>query len=370
MMSTRTVLAVCGLLAGALLLLPAQVDEAPGAQASHRGDILCPTGPPPTRDGVFALEEYAENFFDPQTKILISFHCLEDSNRTMHVGLISPWQGWTEMRFQATDEWDGSYNAVRLAMSGGEVQAVDGYVEGATTRFADDRAIGGTYDLIGATGVLGSERNVYEFGFPLFSADAYDSQLTLNGSFYFQLAYATDEGPFMESEPHFIQIGQFISPGEPTSLELTLPPGGVALEVAEVIVTLRDERGQPLSLRPVSAFVQTTFGFLDLGVSTTSAQGVASFEYAPRDEGSYLVGAAFPGEDGHLASVSWFSLVVTSVGEGFSLLPRDLAIIQTLIVLVLGLVWGTYGYSLFIVRQAMRASQKEGGSRDEATPHE
>ncbi|MFQ6013307.1 MAG: hypothetical protein ACE5LS_06660 [Thermoplasmata archaeon] len=369
MRAAGVVLAMCGLLIGALLVLPAPVDIAPGAQASHRGDILCPAGAQPTGDGVLAPEEYMENFFDPQTKTLVSFHCLEDANRTMHVGLISPWPGWTELRFQATDEWNGSYNVVRLSMAGGEVVALDGY-RGATTPFVDDLTLGGTYDVIGAAGASGSEHQIYEFAFPLFSNDVYDSRLTLNGSFYFQLAYATDEGPFMESQPHFIQIGQFPTPGTPTSLELTPPPGNVALEVAEVLVTLRDERGQPLSLRPVSAFVRTTFGFLDLGISSTNAQGVASFDYAPRDGGSFLMGAAFPGEDGHLASVSWVSLVVSAVGEGLSLLPRDLLVIQTLIVLVVGLVWGTYGYSLFLVRQALRAPQQEGRSRNDTEPHE
>ncbi|MFQ5907705.1 MAG: hypothetical protein ACE5JE_02600 [Thermoplasmata archaeon] len=370
MRRTPTILLVCGLLALVLLLLPPPVDPAPGAQGSHRGDILCPAGPLPTQNGAPAFEEFAENFFDSQTKTVVYFHCMEDAKRTMHVGLISPWQGWTEMRFQSTDEWDGSYNVVRLSMSDGEVEAVDGYLAEATSSFVDDRTLGGTFDVIGVTGGVASEHTVYEFGFPLFSADVYDSQLTRNGSFYFQLAYATEEGPFIESEPHFIQIGQFISPGEPTSLEVSLPPGGVALGTAEVIVTLRDERGQPLPLRPVSAFVQTTFGFLDLGLSTTNAQGVASFEYTPRDEGSYLMGAAFPGEGGYTASVSWVSLAVSLAPEGFSLIPRDLAIIQTLIVLVIGLVWGTYGYSLFVVRQAMKAPLQEEGTQDEATPRQ
>ncbi len=356
---------VLSLFASALLLglitLPGPADLAGPAQATHRGDIECPTSPLPEPDGSVSPGEYLENFFDPLTKTLIYFTCGLDAGRTMHTAVITPWAGWTELRFQAADEWNGQYNVVRVSMPEDTVEAVDGFLAGADSAFANDLTLGGTNDVLNVAAGRGSESYVYEFSFPLLSADSFDSRLRSNGSFSFQVAHASESFTVLESEPHFLQIGQFPAQGRWTSVEMSVPAGNEPLNDSEIVVTLRDDRSRPLAFRPLSVFAQTTFGFLDLGSVLTNEQGLASVTYMPRDEGEYLVGAAFAGEEGYLASVEWMPLVLTSAPPPTSLLPRDRLVIQTLIILVVGGVWITYGYSLLIVRQAVRGEGEEAG---------
>jgi len=359
----RAAIAFAALIFLVVLVLPGPTDLAPGAQATHEGDIMCPSTPVPVHDGFLQPGEYRESFFDPKTKVLLYFNCVQDANRTFHVGLATPWDEWTDLRFQATDVWNGDFNVVRVSMKGESAEALDGFMWGAGPNFAEDISVGGSHDIAGLVGRLSSDYYVYEFAFPLLSSDAYDSQLTINGSFYFQLAYATEMATFLESDAHFIQIGQVPSGSRWTSLDLSLPQGNVALEAAEILVGLRDDRFRPMAFMPISVFVRTTFGFLDLGTVLTNEDGLASVPYAPRDEGAYIVGAAFEGERGYLASASWRSLVLTPVPASPTLLPRDLLVIQTLIVLVVGSVWATYAYSLFIVWQGLRASREASSER-------
>ncbi|MEE9600176.1 MAG: hypothetical protein V3W22_00545 [Thermoplasmata archaeon] len=341
-----------------LLTLPGPGGLSPLAQATHRGDVVCPPGIEPVHDGVLHPGEYSENFFDPRTKILVYFSCMEDTTRPMHVALMSPSDDWTEMRFQATDEWNGDFNAVRLSLLGSAVNAIDGFVQGTGSDFIDDLTVGGSYDVLDPVVVPGSNYHVYEFAFPLSSFDVYDSQLAGNGSFYFQLGYADDAGSTMESDPHFIQIGQNPPSGRWTFMELSLPWGAAPLEEAEILVSLRDETFRPLALKPVSVFANTAFGFLDIGTVLTNEQGVASVKHTPRDEGAYLLGAAFAGESGYLASVDWHQMVMTSPTPQPTQLPEKSLQIQTIIVIIVGGVWGTYAYCLFVLRQALRAPDR------------
>jgi hypothetical protein len=328
------------------------------ADATHDGDIVCPGGPDPEHDGALARGEYTESFFDPKTKILIYFTCLEDPDRTMHLGLVSPGDQWTEVRFQATDVWNGVFNVVRVAPTGPSGEAIDGFLDGAETGFVEDSSVGGTHDVEDLFSARRGDHYVHEFAIPLLSADPFDSQLTVNGSFAFQLVYR-DGAQVAESETRFLQIGQLPAEGQWTTLELSLPEGNEPAEPVEVIVTLRDNRSRPLAFRPISVFVQTAFGFLDLGNELTSEQGIASFEYAPLGGETYLIGAAFEGERGHLASVVWLQLVLTPATPDLSLFPRDVLIVQAVIVLVVGGIWASYVYSLVILRQVLRPPKGE-----------
>ncbi len=357
MRSMVTVLVLASFLLLVALLTPMPNSPIPAASATHGGDILCPSRPDPIHDGTILPEEYAENFFDPRTKTLIYFNCKQDANRTMHLALVSPRNEWTEIRFQATNEWNGNFNAIRVSMSGPSAEGLDGFVEGTAPGFVDDQTLGGTYDVAGLVGAMGRDSYIYEFAVPLLSSDSYDSQLTVNGSFAFQLVLGNGETS-AESEPQFLQIGQLPASGLWTSVELSLPEGNLPEDAAEMLVSLRDNRSRPLAFRPVSVFVRTTFGFLDVETVLTNEQGVASVLYAPREAGSYLVGAAFGGESGFLASVSWLQLVLSSPTSDLTILPSGDLMVRAVIVLVVGGVWGAYAYSVLVVRQALRS--KEG----------
>lgn len=346
------------------LLLPGPAHLTRPVEATHRGDIECPAAPLPNQDGSISEGEYLENFFDPRTKTLAYFTCVQDTSRTMHVALVTPWDGWMELRFQATDEWNGTYNVVRVSMREGTPEALDGFQEGPEAPFVADFSLGGSDDVLNLAAREASESYLYEFSLPLFSSDAYDSRLTSNGSFRFQLVNAAGESALAESDPQFLQIGQFPAEGRWTSLEMSLPPGNEALEPSEILVALRDDHTRPLPLRPLDVFARTTFGFLELGTVQTNEQGLASVTYTPRGEGEYLIGVAFAGEKGYLASVDWMPLSVTAAPPPSSPFPRDLLPVPALIVAVVGGVWGTYAYTLYLLRQARDG---RGGVREHET---
>lgn len=348
----------------AMVLMPLPNGPVHSANATHDGDILCPSRPDPVHDGVVQPDEYSENYFDPRTKILVYFNCKQDANRTMHMALISPGDDWTEVRFQATNVWNGDFNAVRVFMSGPSAEGLDGFIDGSAASFVEDQTVGGTYDVEGLVGASGSDHYIYEFAFPLLSSDSFDSQLTVNGSFAFQLVLGNGDA-IAESEPQFLQIGQFPTRGLWTSVELSLPEGNIPVDSAEIVVSLRDNRSRPLAFRPVSVFVQTTFGFLDVETVLTNEQGVASVLYAPREEGSYMIGAAFGGESGFLASVTWLQLVLSPLAPELNLFPSGDLMVRAVIVLIVGGVWGAYAYSVLVVRQALRHSK---GSQSERNP--
>ena len=355
MTRTPAILALSAALLFAVLAVPGPLGPAPVARAHHSGELLCPEELEPIHDGVLHPGEYHENSFDARTKVLVSFGCVDDSARMMHVALVTPWAHWTELRVQAVEAWNGDMNVVRI--SGDAVE--DGFVNSTSTRFVDDLDLGGSYDVDNPVSKRVGDVYVYEFGLPLLSQDSYDCQLAGNGSFYFQLAYVTVEGmdgqesALVESDPQVIRFGHGPREGLATSVELSLPRGSEAGEASEIIVGVRDETDAPLAARPVSVFARTAFGFLDLGTAYTNEQGVASVEYAPLGEGEFLIGAAFAGGPDLLASVSWLRLVVGPDGDSVAL-PQEPRFIETVIALVLGGVWVTFGYSFYIVRTALR----------------
>ncbi|MFQ5839066.1 MAG: hypothetical protein ACE5HJ_09860 [Thermoplasmata archaeon] len=365
MRSVTAILLISIILLLSLSVLPGPASISSPAQATHLGDVRCPANPEPVHDGVLEPGEYSESFFDSKTKILLYFSCPEEANRTMHVAMVSPWEGWTEIRLQATEVWNGDLNVIRTFVSGSSVEVVDGFVNGTGAGFVDDLSLGGTLDVIQPVGTHASPYHIYELAIPLFSADVYDSQLTSNGSFYFQLAYAALDGPesdgepLMESDPHLVWIGAPPTSAELSVMDLSLSPNNAPLEPVEVLVGLRDGNGSPLAFKQVSVFVQTAFGFLDLGSLSTNEQGVARVQYAPRTEGEYLIGAAFAGGDGYLASVIWLRLVVIPSDRETTFLPRGILVIQAVIVLVVGGIWSAYAYSVYIVRQALRSSRRD-----------
>ncbi len=330
------------------------VGPMPTAQATHQVDIYCPTTGEYVSDGVLEPSEYSESFFDSKTKILVYLGCLEDDAGTMRIALVSPWDEWTEVRFQASDQWDGSFNVVRVSMSGPMPIAMDGFLRTSDASFVPDQILGGTDDVLDLAATHHDDYHIFEFGVPLRSSDAYDSQISTGDSIYFQLAYASDTETFIESDPHSINLGTTRPPRRWTSVELSLPGGSAAKEVAEMLVSLRDEMSRPLSLRPVSVFASTAFGYLDMGIVYTNEQGVAVVNYTPRDEGVYLIGAAFPGEEGYLASVAWHHLVLAPPTAQLGLFLRGLLVIEALIALVVGGVWATYAYSFYVLRQSLR----------------
>ncbi len=344
-----------------LAVLPGTLNPARRAQATHLGRVECPPESAPVHDGVLEPGEYSENLFDPKTKILVYFQCSEEANRTLHVAMVSPWEGWTEIRLQTIEAWTGDLNIVRTSWTGSAVKVVDGYSHGTDSSFVDDLALGGSYDVIEPAGKHIGDSYVYEIAVPLRSVDEYDSQLAAEGSFFFQLAYITLEAPgqgetsFMESDSYLIRLGASPIRGKWTSIDLSLPEGDGFEDASKILLSLRDEKFYPLPSRSVTVFARTSFGFLNLGTVTTNEQGIASIGHAPLVGGTYLIGASFPGGEGYLGSVAWERLSLAFQKPRPTMLPNDLAVLHMIIALVVGGVWATYAYSVAVVRHVLRS---------------
>ncbi|MFQ5838934.1 MAG: hypothetical protein ACE5HJ_09195 [Thermoplasmata archaeon] len=323
------------------------------AVAAPNTVIHCSSATRVVQDGVITQGEYSGSYFDTTTKVLVYFDCEGTTNRTLHVAMVSPWKGWVGLLLQASEVWNGDMNVVRVSLGEGITPAFfDGYLNSTSGRELEDVQQGGTNDVHHLAAVRTDEITVYEFALPLSSSDTYDSQLSGNGPFYFQLEYnAFDVG--LQSNATGVSLPQTIetrpnhSHGEWSNLELSLSVKDNPSIETQILLVLRNLTGFPVSYAPLQVFVRTAFGFMDLGLVVTNAQGVAEVVYAPRGAGKYLVGAAFEGRDGVLASVGWVTLIVDTPNAALPLMHSD-NIALSLVFLGVGGVWVAYGYALLL----------------------
>lgn len=347
------------------------------AGAWHVGAVECTPAGDPLPDGVIAAGEYGENYFDGVTKILAYVSCDNSTARILHVGLVTPWAGWVGLLVQADDSADGTFNEVRVSYAGlaAAPRALDAY-RSATGSSIPDVTLGGSDDVGEVSTGTREEARVFEFSVSLASTDAYDSHLTSTGPYLFALAYnATDADlssqPTETSEVQSFLIGGANPAGSWTTVELVVPASSIPLENASLLVALRDASGYPVPSAQIEIFVKTAFGFFDLGPVVAGEGGVAEVTYTPRDAGTFLIGAAYTGGYGRLASVAWHVLNVgetppgTQVGLGpFEGGTFELRTTETLIVVVVLGVWATYAYASFVTWIALREPKPRAASRD------
>ncbi len=138
-----------------------------------------------------------------------------------------------------------------------------------------------------------------------------------------------------------------------------------------MLVALREDRAYPLPSTQVEIFVGTAFGFFDAGPVVTNDQGVAQVPYTPRGSGRFLVGAAYTGGLGLLASVAWRVLTVGSLSDGgdFQLGfggggTGELRPVEALIIVAVTGIFATYAYAFFVVRLSMRKGRAGAPGRD------
>ncbi len=347
-------------LLGLALVVPNPWSPAPRARATHVGEVECGHSDDHHDEGAISPGEYGESYFDDATKVLIYFSC-DESPRTLHFGVVSPWTGWVGVLLQARDLWNGALNEVRVSYAHGlgHPQAVDGYRQSASAPIALDASLGGSFDVLNLTAEATEVGRVYEFCVPLQSNDTYDNQLSSQGPFYFAIEYnasSPDPGsePTVTSEPLAIFLGGQQAAGTTTFLDLSMSPEVNILEDAAMLVSVRDAAGYPIPGLGIQVFVRTAFGFLTLGPVVTNDQGVAQVSYAARDNGSYFVGAAYPGGSGLLASVAWRLLTVLALDPGGDDGWGSVRPVEAIIAVVVASVWVSYAYAFFITWQAQR----------------
>lgn len=371
-MRRSSVVVLAAMLVGLFLYAPTPLSPTRGAVASHGGTAECFLGATPVSDGVISPGEYGETFFDGVTKILANFHCDDSPERLLHVGLVSPWFGWVGLLVQAVEPMDGYANEIRIGYAPGDggLRVQDGYRSVADPSGTADILLGGSGDVVNAsTGTDGSAR-VFEFTVPLRSSDPYDSSLNSDGPFYFAFEYNADLVD-LDSDATALSSTSFVvegitSTGAASSVEMAIVPPAASSPEAQILLALRDARGYPIASVQLEVFVQTVFGFLDVGPVYANEQGVATASYSPRDAGDYLVGAAYAGGYGILASVAWQTLHVSSefLGnpEAADLAPMQP--VEALVVVVILGVWATYGYAFFVTSQGLRTPRARIDTRD------
>lgn len=365
---------IVGLLVIILAAVPVSLSSLPSATAWHVGAIECSAGGNPEADGVIAPGEYGENYFDGRTKLLLYVDCANSTERTLNVGIVSPWRGWVGLLVQATDAWNGTVNEVRVSYSETTgVETLDAH-RNETSPTIPDLGSGGSSDIDNATAARKGPATVFEFSIPLRSGDRFDSQLSSAGPFSFGLEYHADSvdlgsSPTAISDLHSFLVATEATFGGWTVLELRTPTASAPLVPTTMLVTLRDAEGYPVPYVQVETFVRTAFDMLDAGPVATNAIGVAEVLYAPRGNGTYLVGAAYTGGGQLLASVAWESLTVGSpAGNDIQLGLLDdgtftLRPVEALIVVAVASVWAAYAYAFFLTDRALREEREPTPSR-------
>ncbi len=358
------------LLAG-FAFLPGPASPFRDAMALHVGPVACGSTGNGTPDGVIAPGEYGDNYFDPLTDMLAYFGCDSSAERLLHVGIVIPWSGWVGLLVQSSETWDGRMNEVRVYANAtsAAITTLDAYANVTAGTMATDASAGGTTDVRDVSSRLSGAARVYEFAVPLNSSDVHDSQLASSGPFNFALEYNAVEGD-LQSPPTSVSGLHSLTTDPPasrpawTSLEFTAGLTPANTGTADFLVTLRDEGGFPIPFMEIEVLMRTAFGIYDAGPTVTNDQGVGEVAYTPRENGTYVLGAAFTGSGGFLASIAWRSVTVGSAFEGggvglglFDGGTLELLPVEAIVVVVVLGVWATYAYAFFLMWVSMRRKE-------------
>lgn len=146
----------------------------------------------------------------------------------------------------------------------------------------------------------------------------------------------------------------------PTSLILIVQHADRSAGLLRLLATVSDDENQPLERLPVDFFARTTFGLLSLGTELTNAQGVATLDYTPTVLGETQITAIFSGggnfarsENSVTVSIERATGSVASY-QPILALPRLLAL--SLVVVIVGSVWISYGVVLNLIRKLHSAA--------------
>ncbi len=306
--------------------------------------------------------EYSESYFDETTKLLAYFSCSDTDGRTLQMAIVSPWEGWVGLLLQASETWNGDMNVVRVSYERGiGPRSYDGYFESASNTERMDVDWGGMTDVYDLTAESNDGVTVYEFAVPLTSDDIFDSHMTGDGFLYFQLAYSGVDVDFKSeasgtSPLNMIQISTQYFPKVWSELQFLPLEGSHERTGTEVLFLLRNDRGFSVPNAMVHVFMKAAFGFAELGVVMTNSQGVARAVLEPRGTGTYLVGAAFEGGQGLLASVVWMTLVLEDTGRALPIVDSG-HIALSLVFLGVAGVWLVYAYALVLAHLATARSR-------------
>lgn len=363
--------AFAALLLLALLLVPSAVPPARAAPLSAGTTVACSTSAAPVSDGRISPSEYPSDVFDPATDLLVYLACDNATGRPLHVAVVSPWPGWVGLLVQASETWDANVNEVRLARdpTTGGVRVLDAFGN-ATVTGTPDTSAGGTTDVESPTAGTAGAATVFEFSIPLNSTDPHDSRLASIGPFAFALEVNDHDPDLTTGATSVSEFAAFVFSAEPLAAEPTTVEFTAGLSTATpgtigFLVSVRNATGYPLAYALVEAYVETAFGMYDLGPVGTNDQGVGEVSYAPRENGTFVLGAAFAGDDAHLASVEWSALTVGSASGGGSIglglvggsVLELSPILAAVVVVVLG-VWATYAYAFYVTWLSMHVTPK------------
>jgi hypothetical protein len=269
-------------------------------------------------------------------------------------------RGWVAVSLGAVLVGSNYTDVLTFALENGTLRALD-QVDHGWERHIDVQ-IGGTDDIIAASGLSTAGGVLLEFQIPLDSADDNDHHFRPNGTYPFSLAYnatSTDFGTehTAHSSGLLLHIGptpEFVN-ARPTTLQAGTNRL-IAAQRGTLAGVLRDVEGKGIADHPVEFYLGTTYGLLYLGLARTNALGKASLEYEPRAAGTWTLTIVFRGSGLYLPSNETVTLVVDpSAGPGAPWLRTDTAI-AFVVMAVVGGVWASY---LFVALQ-LTGIRREG----------
>lgn len=146
----------------------------------------------------------------------------------------------------------------------------------------------------------------------------------------------------------------------PTRILLELPASPAKAKIFGVSARLVDEAERPIGGAEVTFYQSTGFGPLPIKTVTTDEQGLASLRLRETYLDRLSLGARFAG-DGRYAPTQAEGEIVFRGAPGIRLphparhSPSPSLAVKSLVFLVVGAVWVTYGYAILLVVQMVRA---------------
>lgn len=240
-----------------------------------------------TVDGRISEGEYAGQLTESTTGINLYW---EQNGTDMRVGLTSPGTGWVAIGFNARGGGMDKGNIIIAAVAASSTLAISDEV-GVGFNHYSDLTQGGTNDVKSSAGTESGGKTTIEFIYPLSSGDKNDQSFGVGGTYAVFLAYhASEDGFTVYHTAHSKSLDVFVEPeGAPEPKETVvlvspLSPAKVH-EPIKVVVNLRDSDSKPVSGGVINLYINTTFGYLNIGSNSTDPDGNTTFSITPTKNG-------------------------------------------------------------------------------------
>ena len=330
-------------------------------------------------DGNITADEYTETFSDPVTQIDVFW---EHNGVNLTVGLVSPGTGWVSLGIGAQME---NSTMIMGGIDGNSMYCVD-LVGISVWTHGEDEDNGGQNDILEFSSSENTTHTNLEFIIPLNSTDSLDPFMEEEG--VYPMFFGFHQSSDSMTAPHsahsaifyvFLRSDFII---RQTTLFMTAPSTIKQGDEFYLSASLTDPQNIPYANKSLDFFIETIFGYLVIGTSSTNSSGQATIEYNhPTLSGNLTFGTRFQevivNETGQPKLVLYTG---SEVSQSISIIPEE-PVGEDPIRLLIGIVgfgiaaiallgvWMIYGFNGLILLQFLfdrkPKAQKESGIIEE-----